>query len=134
MDFKSLTLFGVVKKRLDWLTQRQEVLAQNIANSDTPGYKPNDLTKFEFKDILRRERMQLNVDMSNPEHLGGQRKRLRDWASEEERRPYETEPAGNAVILEEQMSKINESSIAHNLTTEIYKKQIRMFRIAIGKG
>ncbi|MCB2099438.1 MAG: hypothetical protein KDE22_01110 [Rhodobacterales bacterium] len=134
MDLNNLTLFGMVKKRLTWLTQRQEVLSQNIANADSPGYKPRDLTKLKFGELMRREHMQLNVSMDNPAHLGGQRKRLRDYAEEQERRPFETAPAGNAVILEEQMGKVNETAIGHKLTTELYKKHLNMIRIAIGKS
>ncbi len=134
MDFSSLTVFGVVKKRLAWLTQRQEVLAQNISNADTPGYVPKDLDRFEFKDVLRREANHLNMNVSSAGHLGGSRKRMRDFMTRTERRPFETLAAGNAVVLEEQMGKINESQVAHKLTTELYKKQLRMFKIAIGKG
>ena len=134
MDYNSLTIFGVIKKRLDWLTQRQEVLAQNIANSNTPGYVPKDLSKFKFHELLRRERMQLNVNVENPNHLEGERKRLRDWDSEKTSRPYETQPDGNSVILEEQMGKINETTVAHNLTTQLYKKQLNLFKIALDSG
>ena len=59
---------------------------------------------------------------------------LGDYAEETERRPFETSPAGNAVILEEQMSKINETSVNHRLTTQLYRKQLNMVRTAIGKG
>lgn len=134
MDFSQIPLFGVVKKKFAWLTQRQEVLAENVANSDTPGYVPKDLKKFEFHELIRREEMQLNMEADRADHLPGRRRRLRDWDSKEERRPYETLPAGNSVILDEQMGKLNESKVSHHLTTELYKKHLRMFRIAIGKG
>ncbi len=134
MDLSKLALFGVVKKRLSWLTQRQEVLSQNIANSDTPGYRPKDLKTFQFEELIRREQAQLNMNMTRGDHLGGRRKRIRDFASEQTRRPYETAPAGNAVVLEEQMGKLNETSIGHQLTTELYRKHMSMIRIAIGKS
>src|SRR3990167_3314698 len=119
MDLKNITLFGVVKKQLAWLSQRQEVLAQNIANSDTPKFRPSDLKKFNFNELVRQENMQINMASSGPNHLAGQRKRLRDFASAVEKRPFETAPDGNAVVLEEQMGKINETTISHRLTTEI---------------
>ena len=43
MELDKLSLFSVIKRRLAWLGHRQEVLAQNIANSDTPRYKARDL-------------------------------------------------------------------------------------------
>ena len=134
MSFENITLFAAVKRRLNWLTQRQEVLAQNIANSDTPKYKARDLKAFDFKDIIRREGTQLNIEVSDPSHLPGRRKRLRDFTQFEERRPFETAPNGNSVIVEEQMAKINGSQINHKLTTNLYKKHLTMFRIALGKS
>ena len=133
MDFDKLTLIAGIKKRLAWLTQRQVVLAQNIANADTPGYKPRDLDTFAFTKLVRRENMQINMVRSRGNHLSGRRKRIRDFAAHKERRPYETAPAGNAVILEEQMMTLNETSIQHRLMTELYKKHLRLFRIAINK-
>ena len=42
--------------------------------------------------------------------------------------PYETAPDGNAVVIEEQMVKMNETVTDHNLMTQIYKKQMQMFK------
>ena len=134
MSLENLTLFSAVKKRLSWLTQRQEVLAHNIANADTPKYKARDLKAFNFKEIVRREGMQLNIEVSDPVHMPGKRKRIRDFIEFEERRPFETSPNGNSVVLEEQMGKINGSQINHKLTTNLYKKHLNMFRIALGKS
>ena len=133
-SFENITLFSAVKRRLSWLTQRQEVLAQNIANSDTPKYRSRDLKAYNFKDVVRREAMQLNIEVSDPSHLPGKRKRLRDFSQFEEPRPFETSPNGNSVIVEEQMAKINGSQISHRLTTNLYKKHLNMFRIALGKS
>lgn len=134
MDLDKISFFAMAKKRLAWLTQRQEVLAQNVANSDTPGFRPSDLKPFAFKELVRRESMQINMEVTQAGHADGRRKRLRDFAEKPERKPFETAPAGNAVILEEQMAKLNESSISHKLTTELYAKHLRMIRTAIGKG
>ncbi|MHA1152522.1 MAG: flagellar basal body protein, partial [Alphaproteobacteria bacterium] len=38
---------------MEWLSQRQKVLADNIANADTPNYQPRDLNPSEFQRILR---------------------------------------------------------------------------------
>jgi|TARA_B110000196_G_C20870229_1_gene531655 flagellar basal-body rod protein FlgB len=133
MSFNNITLFASARKRLDWLTQRQEVLAQNIANADTPKYRASDLKGFKFHEILRRESMQLNMSASEGDHLPGQRKRLRSFSEHKVRSPYETAPNGNSVVLEEQMAKVNESQINHQFTTNIYKKHIKMFMMALGR-
>ncbi len=131
MDFNSIPLFQAVKKRLAWLGQRQEVVSQNIANADTPQYKARDLKAYDFRELVRRETTQINMDVTHPNQLSGQRKRIRDF-SDSAPFAYETAPGGNNVVLEEQMAKLNESSLKHQLTTELYKKHLALFRMALG--
>ena len=132
MDFNAIPLFQAVKKRLAWLGQRQEVVSQNIANADTPKYKAHDLKGYDFRDLVRRESTQVNMAVTQPNQLSGQRKRIRDF-SDSTPFAYETAPGGNNVVLEEQMAKLNESSIKHQLTTELYKKHLALFRMALGR-
>ena len=128
----SLGLFQAVKKRLNWLGQRQEVLAQNIANADTPNYRSSDLKPYNFKELLRREDAQLNMVTSGSNHLSGRKKRIRDYSSEKSS-PFETSPAGNNVILEEQMAKVGETGTNYKMATGLYKKHLHMFKIALGR-
>ena len=132
MDFNKMSFFGMVKNKLAWLSQRQEILAQNIANSDTPRYQASDLSPYDFKELVRKEAGQLNMISSDPSHLPGRRRRIRDFSNVVERKPFETAPNGNAVILEEQMAKVNETQINHNLMTQLYKKHLSMIKMAIG--
>ena len=108
-----------------WLGQRQEILAQNIANSDTPGYKARDVKGFQFKELIRRESANLTMASTTANHLRGQRKRTTDFGIIKERQPFETAPNGNSVVLEEQMAKMSESSVNYRLTTQLYKKTPR---------
>lgn len=131
MDLGKLTIFNAIKKRMDWTAQRQEVLAQNIANANTPEYRARDLKSFAFRDIVQRESMMINLKTTGPNHLSGRVTTIRDISEEETRLPYETSPNGNSVVLEEQMSKMNETAISHKLTNEIYSKQMAMIKIAV---
>ncbi len=132
MELKSMTLFQVVKKRMDWLAQRQEVLSQNIANADSPKYRAKDLKSYNFKELIRREGAQLNMTVSGDEHLPGRRKRIRDFAEANDKRPFETTPMGNSVVLEEQMAKVGETGANYKLATNLYRKHIGMLRMALG--
>ena len=134
MEIGDATLFGVIKKRLAWLIRRQEVLGRNIANSDTPDYKPRDLKSFDFKELLRSEARQVSMTVTDKSHLPGNRRRVSEFSTAEERKPYETAPSGNAVILEKQMAKVNQTAIAHRLANELYEKHLDMVKIALGKG
>ncbi len=131
MDLGKLTIFNAVKKRMQWTGQRQEVLAHNIANADTPDFRSSDMKPYEFKEIVRREAMQINMTTTGSDHLAGRQKSIRDFAAKETRMPYETAPDGNSVILEEQMTKMNETAISHQFTNEIYRKHLAMLKLAI---
>ena len=133
MELDKVTLFGVIKRRLAWLSQRQETIAQNIANADTPNYRARDLKPVKFKELLRRENVGLSMNVTQKAHLSGSGKQVKDFAEAEERRPYETSPNGNSVVLEEQMAKMSETQINHRLTNELYKKHLNMFRMALGR-
>jgi len=133
MEPDKIGLFGLVKRRLAWLTQRQAVLAQNIANADTPGYKPRDLKPFDFKHLVSREARRVPLEVSNPAHLAGRPGRGTRFAVETTRKPYESTPTGNAVVLEEQMMKVGATTMNHRLTTELYKKHLNMIRLALGR-
>lgn len=132
MDLSKVSLFDKMKQRLTWLGQRQEVLAQNIANADTPGYRPRDVKPLEFRKMIDRQLSPVNMEKTHGDHLEGRRARAAAFDEQVNRRPYETAPAGNAVVLEEQMAKVSETSVAHRLTTELYRKHLGMIRTAIG--
>lgn len=132
MDFSKINLFAGIKKRLAWLSQRQEILAQNIANANTPGAQARDIEPFEFKRMVRARALPVNMEKTNPQHLTGFSRPISDFNSEVTTKPYETSIDGNAIVLEEQMLKIGETGASHELVTELYKKHIGMFRAALG--
>jgi flagellar basal-body rod protein FlgB len=130
MDWSNAAPFGPIKQRLAWLGQRQQVLARNIANSDTPGYVPHDLKPLRFNDALSRSRG-LAPATTDAQHMAGTR-RPAAFAEQKQRDPAETLPNGNAVDLEEQMAKLNETQVAHKLATQLYKKYLGMIRMVAG--
>ena len=131
MDIEKQTLFSAVKSRMSWLTQRQDILSQNSANADTPRYRATDLKPFQFRDILRKEKIQLNMDVTSASHQPGRRKRIRDFSEQQVRQPFETAPNGNNVIIEEQLAKVNETQTKHRLVTQLYKKHLSMITMAV---
>jgi len=131
MELDKISLFGAIKKRLAWLGQRHEVVAQNIANADTPNYQARDIQAFKFRDLVRKQGPALRMAATENNHLKGVSKRATDFSVTNDRKPFETNPTGNSVILEEQMAKMSENGISHRLTTELYKKHLNMFRLAV---
>ena len=101
MELDKITLYGVIKRRLAWLSQRQKAIAQNIANSDTPNYRARDLKPVKFKELLRRENVAIRMNVTQKMHLSGNRKHVKDFAEAEERiidilRPRERVPHQSA--------------------------------------
>jgi flagellar basal-body rod protein FlgB len=130
MDLDKIPLLQTTKKRLAWLSQRQQVLAKNIANADTPDFRPHDLKPFTAGDPQAAAALDLKV--TRPGHLAGVDRGDAGFADRAQRKPFETSPAGNAVVLEEQMAKVSETQLDHKLATELYRKHLGMFRMAVG--
>lgn len=139
MDLSNLGLFKLIHKKMDWLTQRQEVLSENVANADTPGYKPRDLVPFSFKSAVRESSTQgVHLARTDTAHIAGEgtsSRRVNDWSqrSLKDRKNYETSPSGNSVVLEEQMTKVAETSMDYQMVTNLYKKHVGMIKAALGR-
>ena len=53
MSGQDIALFKAIGAKLDYLSQRHKVIAENIANADTPGYRPRDLEWYQVYAALR---------------------------------------------------------------------------------
>lgn len=131
MEFQQIPLIALAKTRLGWLGQRQEVLAENIANADTPDFRARDLKPLRFDQMLASAAVRLEA--TAPGHLEGLNSASGPFKISEQRMAYETAPDGNAVVLEEQMAKVSETALSYSLANELYRKQLGMFRIALGQ-
>lgn len=135
MTTQNLGLFQALNAKMGYLDQRHHVLAQNIANADTPGYKPKDLTKVDFGTVLKGvvNSRDLRPETTNPMHMPS----ASDIASPDQRKmrkTYDVAPVGNAVVLEEQMVNSAQTVLDYNLMTSIYQKNVGMIRTALGAG
>ncbi len=134
MDLRKLPLFDMMTRRLSWLGARQQVLAQNIANSDTPGYKPRDLKPLDFRAMAAGEMAKLGPAVTSPMHMAGFTPGDAPARAEKDKKPLETTLSGNAVTLEEQLMKANQTATDYELTTNLYHKHLQMIRDALGRG
>ena len=51
MDLNNLSIFSMAKTEMAYLTERQKVLATNIANANTPHYLPQDVEEPSFANV-----------------------------------------------------------------------------------
>ena len=133
MDLGSSPIFALIGRRMSWLTQRQTILAHNVSNSDTPAFKPLDLTKESFRKMLSGERVHaIRMAQTSASHIMPVR-HSDEFRKDKSKDTYETALAGNAVVLEEQLMKVSETQGAYNLATNLYRKHVAMLKLAIGK-
>ena len=132
MDLRKIPVFAAITQRMGWLIQRQQILAQNIANSDTPGYRPKDLEKVSFTDHLRFGG-RLKMAATSGKHIDPRGTRSGDFRVRVQEDTYGIAPNENAVVVEEQMLKVAETRIDYEIMTVLYKKHLGMIRTALGR-
>jgi flagellar basal-body rod protein FlgB len=134
MDFSKIPLFSAMSRRMNWLGQRQELLAQNIANADTPGYVAQDLKPQDFSDVLKSTGAGAPLRMVSTAagHLGGAAANAKPRA--EKSPDPERLMSGNAVTLEDQAMKTAQTAMDYQLATNLYRKHISMIKTALGRG
>ncbi len=121
-------LFDLLTQKMSYLNQKQAVLAENVANVDTPGYKQLELKSFSFGDALKQAGAGMSV--TNPRHIvpasmaGANAQTFKSKNSEEL-------PSGNTVDLEKQMMEVSKTSVDYQTTTALYRKWVGLIKIAI---
>lgn len=140
MNLSTLNVFRLATMKMGWLSERQGVLAQNIANADTPDYRAKDLKAPSFSKIISNGNPNPNHNVTMVQTAKGHMiapvnsmgSRL---IKERNKDVYEVSPNENAVIMEEQLIKISESSMNFKLASSIYSKNLSMFKMALnGSG
>lgn len=124
-DLAKIPLFALADRRLAWIDQRQQVLSQNIANADTPGWRARDLKPF--KAMLAHPPVVLAAsEGTSLPGANGQSGALMSVTGE-------VAPDGNGVALDQQLLKVAETDTAHELTTNMMQAYLNMFRTTIGR-
>lgn len=132
MDLDKLPLFGVISRRMEWLTDRQRVLAQNVANVDTPGYQARDLAPMDFRRALK-SAARMALQASDPRHLVPVRG-ANGGAKEQPSAASEVTLSGNTVSVDQEMRKVAETAIDYQLVTNLYRRHLGMLRSVIGRS
>ncbi len=131
MSVAGLPLIEKLKTRMHWHQARQKVIAENVANADTPGFKPRDVAEPRFDTHGRPVGGHLQVARTAPGHLSLDQ--TRPGLTERNAVRFETRPSGNAVNLEDEMLKSAQNQSDFQLATSLYEKSLQMLRIATGR-
>ncbi len=133
MSFNDLPIFQLIKQGFDYVHQRQRVLAENLANVDTPKYRSQDLPNFEKSAFNTFMTKQIKMEQSHPEHISAQKKMPTFHQGEDSLAP-EMSRTGNNVILEDQLMRMQDNKSYHNLASKIYKANIGFLKYAINSS
>lgn len=126
MDLNAIGLFRLAGQRLEYLSERQRLVAENVVHANTPGYRAKDLKPFE---AMLTTPAPVAPRLTSAVHLAGT---LAPQPFRVERQPagWETTPDGNAVALDEEMMKGGETRDAFALTAGLFQKNIQILRAA----
>ena len=135
LQFGDLKLVGFLKAKMQWHQARQRVLAENVANADTPGYRAGDLEPLRFAPQLRTTAAPgVSAVTTHASHVtaalpgasaGFETKKADGW---------EITPEGNAVVLEEQMIKVTENQFDYRLASTLYSRSLGLLKTALGRN
>jgi len=117
----------IVLSRLVAQTRTHAVTANNIANADTPGYRPRDLSSFEQTLAASAATM----TRTDPHHIGGADGAAR---ARPDRAAVETSPDGNGVSLDREALKVADTNQSHALALALHRRWAAMYRTALGRG
>jgi flagellar basal-body rod protein FlgB len=132
MDLVNTPFFGLLRARLGQLSERQRLISENIANASTPGYRPRDLDTSAFERLLAQQGgagAGLQMARTNPQHmsLGGPASTEAVIRTAED---SETTMDGNAVVLEDQMAKAQETRMQFETGLALYQKGLDLLKMA----
>jgi flagellar basal-body rod protein FlgB len=135
MAISDIPMLSALRTRMQWGQERQRVLSENVANSDTPNYRPRDLVEPKF-----------DVEGSSAGGAGGSLALMRTSANhivpsgapdsfdQDRKVGFETRPAGNAVNLEDEMLKVSANQMDYAAVTSLYSSRLHLLKVAIGKA
>ena len=123
---RSIHLFDITSQNNQWLTSRQSVIAGNIANANTPGFRTRDITPF--SEVLSATKLEMTATskghMLPLDQAGtgpGDLRRAPSW---------DVVHSGNSVSMEKELMKASSVSTAYSLNTGVLKAFQRMLTSA----
>lgn len=127
MDLTAISLFATADTKMNWLTARQKMVAENVAQADTPGYEAKDLRPLRFDRQMAALRRASLPEQTDAMHLAGSNQ-VRGHREDRSPEIYEVAPSGNEVTLEQEMLKAAEIQREHQLATTLVKRHVAMLR------
>lgn len=137
MDLGQIPLFAMLRNRMGYLSERQKVIAENVANTDTARFVPNDLKPFSFDAAMQAQKLAQaggasSMAATQAGHMAPPNERKGLGAQFKTKRSPDSETTlnGNAVVLEEEMIKMSEARMDYDAAISFYQKSMNILRMA----
>ena len=116
---------------MHWHQERQRVLAENVANADTPKFQPRDLAP---PTIRPAPAGRVRAGPGAHQSRASRRRRAAARAFQLDRDGgFEARPSGNAVSLEDEMLKVAANQMDYQAATALYTRGLGLLKTALGK-
>jgi flagellar basal-body rod protein FlgB len=130
MAIADIPILSMLRNRMQWHQERQRVLAENVANSDTPNFRPRDLRELDFRKTVQPAGLTLvRSDSAHFGSVGGDSTTFQI----DRRSNADVRPAGNAVGLEDEMMKVAQNQMDYQAATALYTRSLGLLKVALGK-
>ena len=129
MPISDIPILSMLRERMQWHQARQRVLAENVANADTPGYHARDLAPPNFARAL--QTASLALDRTNPEHIAANGGSGSQFAEDDPH--YEVRPRGTSVSHEDEMLKLAGNQMDYDAVASLYTHSLALIKLAVGK-
>jgi flagellar basal-body rod protein FlgB len=128
MPITDIPILSMLRTRMHWHQDRQHVLAENVANSDTPNFRPRELKELKFDGTTAPGALRLAT--TNAAHVGiaGATQFQAQRANH-----IETRPGGNSVNIEDEMLKVAQNQMEYQAASALYTRSLGLIKTALGK-
>jgi len=134
-NYSSTKSMDIAKSALNYRAMRQDMIASNIANADTPNYKPRDVS---FENALSAQRAKLfnqtpklEMAVTNEKHIPLTDTQNSTKATTFFRDGHMARNDGNSVDLDVETTEMSKNSIMYNGLLAAIKKEAMIFRSVI---
>ena len=126
-----MAFFSLASQKMAWLSARQTVIAENVANADTPGFKAREVSSF--RDMLSGAHRPSEIAVTDPRHLGGAGP-TRGVRTVDDPQAWANSINGNSVVLEQQSIKATEVAESYRLASTLYRKGYELLTLSVTGG
>jgi flagellar basal-body rod protein FlgB len=130
MPISDIPILSMLRERMQWHQARETVLAENVANADTPDYQAKDLAPPDFEREL--STASLALDRTEPGHIAAEGSSGSQFATDETGR-YEIRPRGNSVTHEDEMMKVASNQMDFEAAASMYTHSLALIKMALDR-